>query len=88
MTKSILKVVVKGMFIGAFLFFMPRFIIGMFIFFGICRLFMGRRSGRFMAHRVAFAERIRSMNPEEFEQFKNSVGTRHCGYAPKTETNI
>jgi hypothetical protein len=41
-----------------------------------------------MAHRVAFAEKIRSMNPEEFEQFKNSVGTGNCGYAPKTETNI
>lgn len=91
MTKTILKSVVWGAIIGASLFFMPKFIIGMFIFFAICGLFMGRRmhGGRFVRHHLAYADKIRTMSEEEYAGYKNNIATHnyYCHCTAKTETS-
>ena len=80
MTKSIFKLILAGMLFGAVVFFMPMFILGIFIFFAIFRLFMrmtmGR--GRFMEHRLAFANKIRSMSEEEYAGFKQKMDKHNC----------
>lgn len=92
MTKTILKSVVIGALIGVSVFFMPRFILGMFIFFGIWRLIIGRRmrGGRFIQHRLALADKIRTMSEEEYTAFKNNMATNNCHYKTQqtsTETS-
>ncbi len=90
MTKSILKLVVIGMLIGITVFFMPMFILGIFIFFVLIRFFIGnsiRRNG-FRKYRLAFADKIRSMNDEEYVIFKQKMDHFTCCHsAPKQEFN-
>lgn len=78
MTKSILKTVLFGALMGAAIFFMPRLIIGMFIFFAIMRLFMFGRMRRYGHYQFAFADKIRGMSEEEYSQFKNHR-MQNCG---------
>lgn|GEM_PF-1489140 len=77
MTTSVLKAIAKGILLGAALFFIPHFILGFLIVFGIMRLFMGKRRGG--CHngrsRFDFMDRIRQMSDEEYEQFKTQ---KHC----------
>lgn len=82
--KSILKSIVVGVALGATLFFMPFFIIGM-LFLGLFFKLMFRRKmlRHFGTHRLAFAEKIRTMSEDEFTQFKNNFASgnfNHCGY--------
>ncbi len=93
MNKSIFKPIIGGILFGAFMFFCGPFLLIVlllkFIFtpFGMGRMMMAR--GGFGPMRMgtppgAFADKIRGMNDEEYEQFKNTWSNRfqggHCGY--------
>nr|MBK9650901.1 hypothetical protein [Bacteroidota bacterium] len=87
-TKSILKTVVMGMLFGAAVFFVPKFLLGLFIIFALVRFIAGRRmgQGRYMQHRFAFADKIRGMNDEEYTTFKTEMQTGKCNYRKQMET--
>ena len=80
--KTILKSIVMGIALGATLFFLPAFIFGMLLLGLFFKLFFRRRMhGQFRTHRLAFAEKIRSMNENEFTQFKTNFTSgnfNHC----------
>lgn len=82
MATTLLKSILIGTLMGAMIFFAPGFIIGLVITFLIFRLMIGRRmrGGRYTEYRLAFADKVRSMSDEEYEQFKSNVHThhRHC----------
>ncbi|MES2555356.1 MAG: hypothetical protein V4604_04345 [Bacteroidota bacterium] len=82
MATTILKSILIGALMGAMIFFAPGFIIGLAITFLIFRLMIGRRmrGGRYGEYRLAFADKVRSMSDEEYEQFKSKVHShdRHC----------
>ncbi len=78
MTRSILKPILAGILIGAALFFMPFFLLRVLIVFliigGLFRLFGGRgfrgRYGR--GFHPAFADKIRNMSDEEYNEYKQN----------------
>jgi UPF0716 family protein affecting phage T7 exclusion len=77
MTKSILKSAAIGILIGAAVFFIPGVLIGLFILFALVRLLAGRRMGyRYGGSRFAFADKVRGMSEEEYNQFKTSFSAR------------
>ena len=82
MATTLLKSILVGALMGAMIFFAPGFIIGLFLTFLIFRLMIGRRmrGGRTGEYRLAFADKVRSMSDEEYEQFKSNVHAhhRHC----------
>jgi hypothetical protein len=81
MTRSIFKPIVAGIFIGAALFFIPFFLLRVLVVFliigGLFRLFGGRgfrgRYGR--GFHPAFADKIRNMNDQEYNEYKQSYGS-------------
>ena len=76
--KSILKSVVMGIALGATLFFLPVFIIGMLIFGLFFKMMFRRRMHQsFGSHRLAFADKIRNMSEEDFVKFKINFETRN-----------
>ena len=82
MTKSILCTVIVGIVLGAAAFFVPKILLGIFIFFAVMRIFHccgHRRHGR---GRLYMADRIRAMSEEEYAEFKaQMVGACcHSGY--------
>jgi hypothetical protein len=94
MTRSILKPILAGILIGAALFFMPFFLLRVLIVFliigGLFRLFGGRgfrgRYGR--GFHPAFADKIRNMSDEEYNQYKQSYegwGSRNNSHQTSTE---
>jgi hypothetical protein len=86
MTKSILKTLAFGAIVGAALFFIPKFLLSIFLFFVLIRLLVGRRMGhgKFNRYQFVYADKIRNMNDEEYSEFKNKMETRSCCYSPKT----
>lgn len=85
MNRGILKPIAGGVLLGAALFFIPFFVLRVIAFLLIVglifRLFSGRR--RFGRHfgdrRFAFADRIRNMSEEEYQNFKtNPRGVFGC----------
>jgi len=82
MTKSILKTVFVGIVIGALAFFMPRLLIGIFIFALIMRLFCrcGHRQcgGHLRGGKLHMLDKIRSMSDEEYIEFKSMHGRGCC----------
>ncbi|MCC7245053.1 MAG: hypothetical protein IT269_05215 [Saprospiraceae bacterium] len=94
MNKSIFKPIIGGIFFGAFMFFCgPLLLIVLllkFIFtpFGMGRMMMANYGGygpmRMGMPPGAFADKIRGMSDEEYEQFKNNWSARfqdgHYGY--------
>ena len=81
MKNNVLKSIIGGLLLGAFLFFLPFLlikIIGFFLVFGLLMwLFKGRRSHWYaMVH----PDKIRSMSEEEYNQFKSNFGHRQCGH--------
>ena len=79
MAKTILKSVVMGAFIGATLFFLPKFLIVMFLVFSIFRMIVKKKMGhRFGDYQMAFANKVRGMSEEEFKVFKTNRNTRNC----------
>ena len=84
---KILKSIAIGVLFGSVAYLMPKFIIGMFLFFVIARLIMGKkcRNGKFGAHRLAFMDKVRGMSEEEYATFKNSMNNRCCGHTCATK---
>ncbi|NBA85846.1 hypothetical protein GVN16_08755 [Emticicia sp. CRIBPO] len=74
MTNSIFKSVLFGLLLGAALFFLPVFILGIFIFATIARLLFFRSMRRRYWGAYQFADRVRSMSDEEFHHFRNHGG--------------
>ena len=82
MKNSILKTVIMGAIFGALLFFMPFFLLGLLVCFGIFGMLMRRRM-LYMGygfHQFAFADKIRNMNEEEYQNFKSKMSQRNCHY--------
>jgi hypothetical protein len=94
MTKSILKVTLAGIAIGALAFFVPKLVVGFFVLALLMRLLFCRKrhgscgSGHGM-HRFYMADKIRSMSEAEYTEFKNkhSKGCchHHTSHHPHTE---
>lgn len=89
MKNSVFKAVLTGILLGAAVYFMPGFMIGLLILFALIRLIAGRRMGhgRFARHRIAFADRIRGMSDDEFATFKNEMQTGSCYRYAQKENN-
>jgi len=79
MVKSVFKSILIGAILGAMAFFVPIFLISLFILFGIARLFAGKRRSRWMYYQLRFAERIRGMTDEEYSQYRLALAAR-SGY--------
>ena len=81
MTTSFFKPILAGILIGAALFFMPFFLLRVLIVFliigGLFRLFGGRgfRSRYGRGFHPAFADKIRNMSDEEYNEYKQSFET-------------
>jgi hypothetical protein len=91
MTQKLLKPILFGIALGAFLYFIPFFFFRGFLFFlvigGLIRLLWFRRYGygwRHSGFHPAFADTIRNMSPEEYEAFKKKFD-HHC--APNQTTS-
>lgn len=80
MNRTYAKLIVGGILLGVAVYFVPFFIMKVFVFFIILGMFSWFFRGRRRQHRQyywAMADRIRSMSDEEFEQFKEQRS--HCG---------
>ena len=92
MTKSILKVVVAGIAIGAIAFFMPKLLLGIFIFAILMRLIFYRKAHGWCGQhhnmlRFAMADKIRSMSEAEYVEFKNNHSFGCCNNGSKFQSN-
>ncbi len=76
MTKSIFKSIAIGALIGLAIFMMPMFLIGIFIIVSLIRLVAGRGMHRGY-HSFAYADNIRSMSEEEYNQYKAKAQAAH-----------
>ena len=97
MNNNLLRSILAGALLGAALFIMPFFLLRVLVFFliigALFRLFGGRRfrrggwgPGRGYGYMPAFADRIRQMSDEEYNQFKQRFEYGRCGGydAPKS----
>lgn len=82
MKKTILKPIIGGFFLGAFVFFTgPLIFIILILKFIFTPFGMGRRrwgSQRMGMKSFAFVDKIRNMNEEEFNEFKTKNEKRFC----------
>jgi hypothetical protein len=71
-----------GLIFGSLVFFMPFFLLKIFIFFMVISFFMKMMWWRTMKHgggfHIRYAEKVRSMSDEEFVRFR-SKRSGHCG---------
>ena len=82
MNSQIIKTIIVGALLGAAIFAAPYFVLKAFVFLLVIglliRLFRGRRyyrRGPWGFHGgMAFAEKVRSMSDDEFEEFKSNCG--------------
>lgn len=93
--KSILRSIAIGILIGALAFFAFQLVITFLIIGGIVMLLSRRRFDRrafgnhqFGRYRFAFADRIRTMNDEEYDAFKKKFENRRCGSRNRTTENF
>ncbi len=92
MIRSIFKPILAGILVGVALFFIPFFLLRVLIVFliigGLFRLFGGRgfrgRYGR--SFHPAFADKIRNMSDEEYNQYKQDI--RSCGSSNNRKQTI
>jgi len=84
MTTSVFKAIIAGAVIGAVAFFAPFVFLGFLIVGLIMRLIFFRRFSHqhYTQHTLAFSTKIRTMNEEEFEQFKSGISS--SGMHPHT----
>ena len=87
MNQSILRTVAGGILIGALAFFAFKVVIALVVVGLLFKLFGRGRygSGRFGDHRLAFADRIRAMDEDEYQNFKTRFAGK-CG--PRGEQPI
>lgn len=90
MKNSILKTVVMGAIFGALLFFMPFFLLGLFICFSIFGMMMRRRMHHmgYGFHQFAYADKIRNMNEDEYQHFKSKMTKHSCYHRSQSQTTI
>ncbi len=73
-----------GVVLGAALFFLPFFVLKVlviFVLFGLVFRLFGRHRGHYGgAYRMAFADKIREMDDEEYAAFKERGIYSRCGY--------
>jgi len=89
MTKSILCTVIIGVVVGAAAFFVPKMLLGIFIFCAVMHMFHCCCHRHHSRGRFHMADNIRAMSDEEYAEFKaQMVGGRcnsgyhhhrHCG---------
>ena len=86
MNNQLLKTILIGALLGAALFFLPFFILKVFVIFllfGIFFRFFGRHRG-YRGYRGpwgwAYADKIRNMSDEEYATFKERMSRGRCGY--------
>jgi len=93
MTTTVLKIIAIGAVIGAVAFFAPVVLFTFLLAAMLMRLFFFRRFSHwnFAAHKLAFADKIRSMSDEEYASFKTritSYNAHHCaGHHSQTPNN-
>ena len=86
MTNQILKPVLAGLLIGLALYYLPFFFVGKVFFILLILVFF---FGFFRRRRYRgpygwnYADKIRSMSDEEYNEFKENFG-RRCGYETKS----
>lgn len=94
MNNILLKSILAGLLLGAALFVLPFFLLRIALFAllvgALFRLLGGgrfRRGGWGPGYRPAMADRIRQMNDEEYNEFKQRFGQGPCGgYASPNPT--
>lgn len=84
MTNQFLKFVLGGILLGTALFFIPFFVLKVFVFFLIIgllfRIFSRPRYHGWRRWAWANPDNIRNMSDEEYEKFKARFRQAHCGY--------
>ena len=86
MNNTLLKSILAGLLLGASLFILPFFLLRVVLFFlligAVFRLFRGRGGRRGWepgrGSMPAFADRIRQMNDDEYNEFKQRFGRGRC----------
>ena len=98
MNNTLVKSILAGLLIGVAIFIMPFFLLRLAVFLliisALFRLFGGGRfrrrngwRGRGFGYMPAFADRIRQMSDEEYNQFKQRHANGHRGnYKPGNST--
>ena len=81
MSNQVLKTILFGAVLGAVLFWIPFFAVKVLLFFMIFGLFFRFFKGRryYGPSGWAYADKIRNMSDEEYENFKTHVRGRSCG---------
>lgn len=87
MKNSVLKTIVVGALMGTLFFFMPFFVLGMFICFGIFGMMMRRRM-RYGFYHFAMADKIRQMSEEEYQNFKAKMSYHSCYSQHQNPQNV
>ena len=79
MTKSVLLAIGKGILIGGLLFVIPKIMLGIALLFFLVKLLFYKRISRKWksGNRFAFADKMRSMSDEAYEEFKSNY-KGHC----------
>jgi hypothetical protein len=78
MTKSILCTVIIGILVGATAFFVPKMLLGIFIFCAVMRLFHCCCHRHHSRGRFHMADNIRAMSDEEYADFKAQMVGSYC----------
>ncbi len=81
MSNQVLKTILFGAVLGAVLFWIPFFAVKVLLFFMIFGLFFRFFKGKryYGPSGWAYADKIRSMSDEEYENFKTNFRNRQCG---------
>ncbi len=80
MKNSIFKSILIGLLVGLLFFVATRFILILLILGAIYKL-SGRgkwKREQWRSHKLAYADKIRSMNDDDYENFKSNFGKHHC----------
>jgi hypothetical protein len=94
MKTSIIKPIIGGVLLGTIVFFTGPFIIGLFailLFAGFLRFGRRQHYAFYQKSPIAFAEKIRGMNDEEFADLKTKMQYRFskgCHYQKDQPENI
>ena len=82
MNYTVIKPIFGGLMLGSILFFFPFFIVkilGFFLILGLFFwLFKGRRS-HWSKYAMVHPDKIRSMSEEDYEKYKSTYRSSHCG---------
>ena len=80
MKNSIFKSILIGLLFGLLVFMAPKLFFALLIIAAIFKL-SGKgkwKREQWKTHRMAYADKIRSMGDEDYENFKENFGKHHC----------